>query len=128
MTKISVFNSPDSVQVDQYRKMDKGTLKAFFSLMIYPAGLRITDCRYFAKDDKRWFNFPEKEVPSKDGGKSKYFPYVSCLNKEYLQELQNAVLMALKEFDNGKTQDRAHSDRPRSVQGDASSDWDELPF
>lgn len=89
--------NPIKVEIGQYREVNKGTLKAFFSLVIYPQGQKILECRYFVQDDKRWFSFPQKEIKYIDGRKTEYIPLISYLNKEYLDQLKNAVLDALKD-------------------------------
>ena len=105
---------PIKVEVGQYRVMDKGSLKAFFSLVIYPQGQKILDCRYFVQGDKRWFNFPQKEIKYSDGRKTDYIPLVSYLNKEYLEQLKIAVLDELK---NAKPQENHVQAQNKSNQG-----------
>ena len=132
MTKVSVFNSPDSVEVGQYRELNKGSLKAVFSIVIYPSGQKILDCRLFQQGDKRWFKFPEKEVKYSDGRKTEYIPIISYLNKDYLEQLKIAVLQALKDTQpqapNGKANVQTNQARPNPIQADASADWGEPPF
>lgn len=116
------------VEIGQYRVMDKGSLKAFFSLVIYPEGQKILDCRYFVQGDKRWFSFPQKEIKYNDGRKTEYIPLVSYLNKEYLENLKSAVLIALKDAkpqeSYGQTKQKQESNLPH----DASFDWGSPPF
>jgi hypothetical protein len=83
------------VEIGQYKEINKGSLKASFSLVIYPEGQKILDCKYFAQEDKHWFSFPQKEIKFTDGRKTEYIPYVSYLNKDYLAELKLAVLDAI---------------------------------
>ncbi len=86
------------VEIGQYREVNKGSLKAFFSLVIHPEGQKILDCRYFVQGDNRWFSFPQKEIKAKDeSGKSEWIPLISYMNKEYLKTLQDAVLEQLKD-------------------------------
>lgn len=89
--------TPVKVEVGQYREVNKGSLKGFFSLVIYPMGQKILDCRYFVQGDKRWFSFPQKEIKYTDGRQTEYIPYVSYLEKDYLEQLKIAVLQALKD-------------------------------
>jgi hypothetical protein len=119
--------NPIKVEVGQYREVNKGSLKAFFSLVIYPQGEKIIDCKYFENGEKKWFNFPQKEVKYPDGRKSEYIPYISYLNKEYLQQLQAAVLAAIKTmkpkeaYDGSKAQ--AGAQNPVSSQSSVGWDW-----
>lgn len=84
------------VEIGNYREVNKGALKAFFTLVIYPTGQTIRDCRYFLKDDGRWFSLPQKEIKKPDGQKSEYIPLITFQNKEYSDALKNAVIEALK--------------------------------
>ena len=124
--------TPVKVEVGQYREVNKGSLKGFFSLVIYPMGQKILDCRYFVQGDKRWFSFPQKEIKYTDGRQTEYIPYVSYLEKEYLEQLKIAVLQALKDVkpqeSYGQTKSSAHTDEATRVQGKASSDGWEKPF
>jgi|ERR1700690_446438 len=83
------------VEIGQYKEINKGSLKASFSLVIYPEGQKILDCKYFVQGDKRWFSFPQKEIKFTDGRKTEYIPYVSYLDKDYLFVLKTAVLDAI---------------------------------
>lgn len=113
------------VEVGQYREVNKGTLKAFFSLVIYPNGQKILDCRYFVQGDKAWFNFPTKEVKKQDGTND-YIPLISYLDKAYLEELKIAVLEQLKsQVSNESTKARS---APSTVSSDKSGEWGSMPF
>ena len=88
--------NPIKVEVGQYREVNKGSLKAFFSLVIYPMGQKILDCRYFVQGEKRWFNLPQKEIKYSDGRKTEYIPLISYLQKDYFEKLKEAVLEQLQ--------------------------------
>jgi hypothetical protein len=128
--------NPMKVEVGQYREVNKGVFKATFSLVIYPQGEKVLDCKYFVNGDQRWFNFPQKEIKKQDGSKSDYIPLISYLNKEYLATLKAAVLNALKEIQpQEKYAQESHPQQSQSSQtktvslfGDPPSDGDELPF
>lgn len=130
--KLRIGTTADEIEVGQYRLMEKGALKAFFSLVIYPQGQKLLDCRYFEQNGNRWFSFPQKEVKYSDGRKTEYIPLVSYLNKEYLEQLKVAVLAALKEAtpqeSNGKAKVQADPRPAYQVRPSASSDWEECPF
>ena len=115
------------VEIGQYREMNKGSLKAFFSLVIHPTGQKILDCRYFVNGDNKWFSFPQKEIKYTDGRKTEYIPYVSFANKEFLAELQTAVLAALKDAKpqetHGKTQNPAPQTTTAQVQAEPQATW-----
>lgn len=123
---------PIKVEIGQFRPVDKGALRAFFSLIIYPQGQKILDCRYFVQDDKRWFSFPQKEIPSRDNGKSEYIPLVSYVNKEYLEELKTAVLNALKDAKpmekNGQAIGKTYQGKANKLPSQSPASWQEPPF
>lgn len=129
--KVRIGITENEVEVGQYRAMDKGSLKGFFSIVIYPQGQKIIDCRYFVQGDNRWFSFPQKEIKYTDGRKTEYIPLVSYLNKEYLEQLKIAVLTALKETaeaNHGKTQVPSNSGQKNQLPSDAPFDWGKTPF
>ena len=125
--------NPVKVEVGQYREVNKGALKAFFSLVIYPEGQKILDCRYFVHGDKAWFSFPQKTV-EKDGEKPEYIPLISYLNKEYLEQLKIAILAALKQQkpkeSNGKNYQRSNTNQGQAhpLPSQPPIDEPELPF
>jgi hypothetical protein len=124
--------NPIKVEVGQYREINKGTLKAFFTLVIFPTGQKILDCKYFTHEEKRWFSFPTKEVTFTDGRKSEYIPLISFLDKSYAEELKKAVLTALKEakpqVNNEQKKDASYSRQKNMVSTQSSSGEEELPF
>lgn len=115
------------VEIGQYRPMDKGSLKAFFSVIIYPQGQKILDCRYFVQGDQHWFSFPQKEIKYTDGRKTEYIPLISYLNKEYLEQLKVVILNALKDVKPEATYERKKysSDQKQksSLQAESPPDW-----
>lgn len=115
------------VEIGQFRPVDKGALKAFFSLVIYPMGQKILDCRYFVNGDNRWFAFPQKQVKYENGRKDEYIPLISFVNKGFLETLKDLVLEKLKdakpmEYD-GKKKNMQNSSQEGNLQDDASPLW-----
>ena|SRR5690242_15530304 len=136
--KAKVGNTGDEVEIGQYREVNKGSLKAFFTLVEYsPApnlkGRKTFDCRYFVQDDKAWISFPQKEIKYTNGRKTEFIPLVSYMDKEYLEQLKNAVLSLLKtakpqEY-NGQAKNNPNSFKKAPVQNNAPADWsDDAPF
>lgn len=101
--KVKVGLTETEVEVGQYREVNKGALKAFFTLIEYPQGRKTMDCRLFEKGDRRWFSFPSKETKRPGAEKPEYIPYISYLNKQYLEQLNIAVLTAIQEPNNEGT-------------------------
>ena len=79
------------VEIGQYKSIDKGALKASFSMVIYPHGQKISGCKYFNTGTNAWFNFPSFEIKKGEGEKSEFIPYISYLDKDYQKQLQSAV-------------------------------------
>jgi len=101
-----IANSKTEVEVTQFRPMDKGALKGFFTLIEYnedyPKGRKTLDCRYFNQGENRWMSFPHKEVTYKGTEKPEFIPLVSYPDKEYFERLKVAALEAIeKEHTNG---------------------------
>ena len=119
--KVKVGMTSTEVEVGQYREVNKGALKAFFTLVEYPHGRKTLDCRYFVQGDKCWFSFPQKEIKKPGVDKPEYIPYVSYLDKGYLEQFKIAVLTALREQDNGEGATNQRQAAP--LQDDASSVW-----
>jgi len=133
--KVKVGLTGDEIEVGQYREINKGSLKAFFSLVEYSPGPSIKgrktlDCRYFVQGDKRWISFPQKEIKYTDGRKTEYIPLVSYMDKEYLEQLKIAILSALKEITPENTNGQIQSS-PRQedyLQTESSFGSDRPPF
>ncbi len=94
--KLKIGNTNDEVEIGQYKAIDKGTLKASFSIVIYPSGQKTLDWKYFEQGESRWVAGPQKEVKYSDGRKTDYIPIVSYLNKDYQDALKTAILQLLK--------------------------------
>lgn len=88
---------PIKVEIGKYRAVNKGALKGTFSLVIYPHGQKLLDCKHFGNASSSWWTLPSKEIKGIDGGKSDFIPIVSYTNKEYSEALKAAVLAKLKE-------------------------------
>lgn len=94
------------VEVGQYKAIEKGALKASFSIVVYPMGQKILDCKLFASGTKRWFNMPSKEI-KKEGEKSNFIPYISYLDKAYEERFKIAVLAELKKLEESQPPPKA---------------------
>lgn len=112
------------VEIGQFKPVDKGAFKASFTLLIYPYGQKIFDCKYFNNGTNTWFSFPSKEIKKQDGSKSDFFPLITYLDKTYQAALQEAVLKELKLKAWNGEYNQPQSRKPDSIQGEASY----LPF
>jgi hypothetical protein len=122
------------VEIGQYRIVDKGPLKGFFSVVIYFAcgvSVKLLDCRYFVSGDSRWFSMPTKEI-KREGLKTDYIPLVSFLDKSHTEQVKTLILDALKDAKPqekyGQSQNRAPQRQTNQLPTDASAGWGEPPF
>lgn len=120
--RIQVGNTKTEIEIGQYREVNKGALKAFFSFVEYPFGRKTIDCRYFVSGDKKWIAFTQKEIKKPDTDKPDYIPLVSYLDKEYDKELKKALLTALEENENNG-QNHSFQKQENKLQDDPSSLW-----
>lgn len=131
--RAKVGNTGEEVEIAQYREVNKGSLKAFFTLIEYDngkytKGRKTFDCRYFVGNDSAWINFPQKEVKS-ESGTTEYMPLVSFMDKEYADLLKNAAISLLKD---AKPQEKHASStntwKKSPVQNQSSADYGDAPF
>jgi len=124
--KIPIEETTDEVEIGQYIPKDGGSLKGYFSMILHPSGLRISDCSYFCSGDASWFNFPQKEKKMKEGStKREFIPLVHCLNKKYNQHMRSAVLRGLSQLDKEERAKPRPTNNQRSGSPFTPSD---LPF
>lgn len=121
--KVKVGMTADEVEVGQYREVNKGALKAFFTLVEYPHGRKTLDCRYLEMGDKRWFSFPQKEIKKPGAEKPEYIPYVSYFDKDYLEQLKIAILIALTDAQEKHGEANTPQKQAAPLQDDSSSVW-----
>lgn|SRR5574338_874127 len=121
--RIKVGNTGTEIEIGQYRVVNKGSLKAFFSIVEYPTGRKTLDMRHFVSGDRVWIGFPHKEVKKPDMDKPDYIPLVSYLDKEYDAQFKIAVLQALKLQEGNNGQTNSYQKQAAPLQDDASSLW-----
>lgn len=120
--RVPIITTNESVEIGQYREVNKGSLKAFFTIVEYPSGRKTTDFRHFVKGTEHWFSFPQREYKKPGSDKTEYFPYISYLNKEYYEHFKKAVITALKEQGNNG-QANTYQKQENPLQDDASTLW-----
>jgi len=125
--KEKVGAGPQEVEVGNFRVINKNSLKATFSLCIYPEGQKILECRYFVKDNQRWFNFPQKEIKDREGNQD-YIPLVSYMNKDYQEQLKESVIKLLKQSEEDYEKNPPSYAKKNSFQGEAPTNREGLPF
>lgn len=120
------------VEITHYREVNKGGLKAFFTVQFGEYGQKIFDCRYFVMGEKKWFSFPQREVSYTDGRKTDYFPYINFGDKAYFDLLKNKIMKVLENYtsekSDGQTNDQAYSRKANHVQAAPSFNSQDIPF
>lgn len=120
------------VEITHYREVNKGGLKAFFTIQFGEFGQKIFDCRYFVMADKKWFSFPQREVSYTDGRKTDYFPYISFVDKGYFDQLKNKIMKVLENYTSekpdGQKNDQAFTRKANNVPAASSFSTENAPF
>lgn len=117
------------VEIGQYRPVDKGALRGFFSVVLFPGDFqeqKLIDCRHFEQGDKSWISWPQKEIKFADGRKSDYYPYINYVHKDYSDKIKSAIIEALKNARQGNddhSKNQANQKQENPLQGDTSSLW-----
>lgn len=85
------------MKVLNYRKLDKGALKASVDIFFPTLGMEIYGITLFTARGKSWFSFPSR--PYEDGeGKTKYIPYMRIKDAEILKRFESALDAAIAEY------------------------------
>ena len=121
--KIPVGTTGIEVEVGQYREIDKGALRGFFTLIEYPYGRKTIDNRHFVQGKNEWFAFPQKEYTKTGETKTEYFPLVSYLDKKYFDEYKEAVIKAIKLYKEANAKTHAPQEQKNPLPDDASALW-----
>ena len=96
------------------KKMNKNTLRGFFSLLI--GSLKIEGFTYHVKNDKSWVGFPAKEYIDKETGEKKYWPMIRIEDKDRYHAFQNWCRDQVSNIFDQKNNEGAQQDN------------DEIPF
>ena len=112
----------ECMEIKNYRVINKGCLKAAFTVIIAEWGGQEIDCCYFEKDNGNyWVNYANKEYTGKDGQKKSHcqvrFP------KPVSEKLNKAIQEKIK---NGKVEYKIPADKPSF--GEPLMEESELPF
>jgi len=82
------------MEIENYKAVNKGFIVGKFDLLISKwGGMKICDCVYFAKAEKKWISFPCKEYINKEGEK-KYYHLIK-FDSEFFQKMQCKLLEML---------------------------------
>lgn len=84
------------MEILRYREVNKGAMKAFFSLKVPKMGLIINECVLFESKGRRWISFPQKMVEA--NGEKKYYPYVQFSDKSLMATFSEKVMPAIDEY------------------------------
>ena len=82
------------IEIIDYKPLDKGILKASFSICIEKWGdFIIHGMTLFQKDNQRWISFPSKEYEFE--GKRKYMPYNRFKDSDKAKSFNDKVIAAI---------------------------------
>jgi len=88
------------VEIINFRKVEKGTLKGFFTVKLPKISLEIRDCSLHAKDGRFWVGLPARPYDKEDGSQGWAY-IVRWVDKKVYEHFQKEVLEALQ-LDQGK--------------------------
>jgi hypothetical protein len=91
------------ITASDLREHVSGTLRAFVKLTLSPSGLKLSDCTYHEREDRRWIGLPGKPQLDSDGrvckdpatGKTLHTPLVEIVGKAERERFQQAALAAV---------------------------------
>ena len=108
------------MKIDKYRSIAKGSLVAYFDLIIPQWGnLRIRGMSLFHKDGKRWISFPTQMV--EENGQKKYYAHLYFEDKGLMQEFSKKVIKAIDD-------DALEKSKQKVEQKEQQYQQEEIPF
>jgi len=108
------------MKIINYKNIDKGTLKAQFTVVFEKMGLNIT-CTLMQKENSRWIGMPSR--PFEKDGQTKY-QWLTWFEKDMHKRFEDAVTKLL---DEGKYEMAERSAPKPEVAPSAFTD-DDIPF
>lgn len=86
-----------SVEIVQFKKLEKNTLRGFLTVRLTSVGLEVRDICLHEKNGKRWLQLPSKPYEKKGGGQA--WAYIlEFYEKEKADLFQTSTLKALEQF------------------------------
>lgn len=111
------------VLIEDYKEVNRGAMKAFFTLVDVERGIKHLNCQYMVTPSNSFWKFPSREVVKEDGTKE-YKPNILTYDIDTYRIMKDAVLEALKTAKPGepraKRTQEGYSDK---LQGDAQPLW-----
>ena len=87
-----------SIQIVDFRRYEKNTLRGFLTIQLEPSGLQIADICLHQKNGKRWLSMPAK--PYEKDGETNWIPIVRFSDRENNDSFQEAALKAFDDYTN----------------------------
>lgn len=112
--------------IEDYKEINKGCLKASFSITILSEGVTICNCTLFEKGSHQWVSMPCKEVPG--DGKTKYYPHIKFYTETLRDEFLNVILSKVKAHVQKNPRTTATQKSTSELQSETSDDCGEMPF
>lgn len=96
--------------VSDYKEVNKGALKARFTLYFPALKMMIRDCTHMQSGGKEWVGFPSRQY--EQDGQRKYFSYI-MFAKDARDGFQHAALEAIKKAVPQQAQPSAFEEPPK---------------
>lgn len=84
-----------TIEIVNFRKYEKNTLKGFFTAKLPKIFLEIRDCSLHQKDGKYWVNLPSKPYKDEEGNQ-KWSYIIKFTEKKIYERFQEEILGALQ--------------------------------
>lgn len=89
-----------SVEITQFKRFEKNTLKGFLTVRLPGIGLEIRDICLHEKNGKKWLQLPSKPHQKQDGSQSWSF-ILTFFDQQKGDQFQAAALKALDQYQRG---------------------------
>jgi len=84
------------IECISYTPLNKSTCLGIATLRVSKWGVTLSGITLHQKDDQRWVNFPARVI--EEGGKVKYYPYISFDKKEHKTKFIELVKNAIDDY------------------------------
>ena len=86
-----------AIEIVNFKKFSKNTLKGFVTIRLTNTSLEIRDCSLHTKSGKRWISLPAKSYKKEDGNQGWSY-IVKFYDKARGEQFQKACLKALDTY------------------------------
>ena len=109
------------VECLKFKSMDSGALLGFADIWVPKMGIEIFGCGLYAKDGRKWINFPCREYKDENGD-NQWIPVMRFRSKEHMNGFSSLVIADIAEWREQNEQ------KPQNEQKEENISDNELPF